>query len=211
MRTKSKLYSIWLGMKQRCNNRNSPSWPRYGGRGITICKEWSDFEVFERDMGPRPSPAHSIDRIDNDRGYSPDNCRWATATEQVHNRRCARFVQINGVSYRAIDLAKITGRKLDTIMKRVSRGLSYDEVIQAERVNNPQARDIAKAAADVRADQQIRASHCINGHEWTAENTRILKSSGNRRCIACLRAAEFRARQKRHGKAIAAASEAKEP
>lgn len=74
-------------MRQRCENPNNASYPLYGGRGITICAAWSDFETFSRDMGPKPSPRHSLDRIDNGKGYSPENCRWATMQQQNVNRR----------------------------------------------------------------------------------------------------------------------------
>lgn len=81
------LYSTWAGMKERCSNPRHISYPRYGGRGITVCDRWrDDFWAFVADMGDRPT-GRSIDRIDNDRGYEPDNCRWATAHEQRANRR----------------------------------------------------------------------------------------------------------------------------
>lgn len=86
-----RVFRIWNAMKQRCHNPKQPHYERYGGRGITVCEEWrNSFEAFYRDMGDPPSPAHSIDRIDNDRGYEPGNCRWATPLEQRHNRRDTR-------------------------------------------------------------------------------------------------------------------------
>lgn len=77
------LRSIWNGMRWRCRTNH----PNYGGRGITVSEPWHDFETFARDMGPRPSRIHSIDRIDVDKGYSKENCRWADPKQQAANKR----------------------------------------------------------------------------------------------------------------------------
>ena len=83
----TKEYNSWAGMKQRCLNPNNEKYPIYGGRGITVCKEWiNSFQQFYNDMGSRPSNNHSIDRINNDGNYEPSNCRWSNNTLQSRNR-----------------------------------------------------------------------------------------------------------------------------
>jgi len=83
-------YWSWSGMIQRCTNPRNPAFHNYGGRGIKVCKRWLKFENFFADLGLKPSPKHTLDRINNSRGYSPDNCQWATWKEQNNNRRPKR-------------------------------------------------------------------------------------------------------------------------
>lgn len=92
-------YSSWCNMKARCTNQSLPSWPRYGGRGIKVCFEWTakgGFSRFMKAMGPKPSPEHSIDRIDNNGDYTPGNCRWATRQTQAYNREIYGVRKIRG-------------------------------------------------------------------------------------------------------------------
>lgn len=81
------LYRTWVNMMRRCYREQEPSYMNYGGRGIIVCEEWWHFANFVRDMGPKSSRSDTLDRIDNDKGYSKDNCRWTTRTEQCLNRR----------------------------------------------------------------------------------------------------------------------------
>jgi len=90
-------HRTWVSMRNRCISPTAAAYHDYGGRGIKVCERWNSFEAFSADMGPRPSPAHSIDRINNDGDYEPENCRWTTNVEQMRNRRRTRYVRHNGM------------------------------------------------------------------------------------------------------------------
>ena len=92
----SSEYRVWASMKSRCRNPNDPSFYKYGGRGINYCASWEWFENFYHDMGPCEKGL-SLDRIDNDKGYFPENCRWTTAKQQVENRRAYNILKSKGV------------------------------------------------------------------------------------------------------------------
>lgn len=97
-------YKIWVSMKQRCENANNTSYMDYGGRGIRICDEWNEsFEQFYKDMGPRPSKKHSIERIDVNGNYDPSNCKWATSVEQIRNQRTRSNSK---TGYKGVNLVK---------------------------------------------------------------------------------------------------------
>lgn len=121
--TKSPEYQTWANMRSRCSDPDTPAYRHYGGRGITVCEQWCSFTRFFQDMGPRPSPNHSIDRIDNDGNYEPKNCRWATKSEQAHNRRLFR-ISHNGATHTIPEWSLLTGIPVRTLRGRISRGMS---------------------------------------------------------------------------------------
>jgi len=96
-------YTVWIGMRQRCNNPSGHDIHYY--KGITICPEWDDPARFVSDMGKRPSPSHQIDRIDNTKGYSIENCRWVDKTPQMRNTRIAKWWFVDGVRYSSLSEA----------------------------------------------------------------------------------------------------------
>jgi len=116
----TKTYISWSSMKRRCNNKNSIGYKNWGGRGIKYCKEWNVFENFHKDMGDKPGKNYSLDRIDNNKGYSKDNCRWATRKEQNRNRRDNILHKYNGKSRTLTEISELTGIKRATIWSRIN-------------------------------------------------------------------------------------------
>lgn len=132
-RSTSPLSRIYDGMVSRCENPNHDAYDRYGGRGIKVCDRWrgsGGFEAFVLDMGDRPSPLHTIDRIDNDGDYEPDNCRWATKKEQARNSRANTIIHHDGKSMSLIEWSEFTGIKRTTISQRLRRGWSIEDAFK---------------------------------------------------------------------------------
>jgi len=116
-------------MRKRCRNRNHPDYKHYGGRGIKVCDEWGDFAAFVRDMGERPSPEHSIDRIDPNGDYTPANCRWATITDQIRNRRNTTWLTLNGRRQALTAWAEELGVGAGMLRARKAIGWSDEKIL----------------------------------------------------------------------------------
>jgi hypothetical protein len=122
-------YKVWAGMISRCTNPNAHAFMEYGGRGIAVCDRWlHSFEAFLADMGQRP-PRTTLDRIDNDRGYEPGNCRWATPEEQQSNRRNNRVLTLNGVTRSLAEWSRVTGIGEMALWCRLKRGWNEEMVL----------------------------------------------------------------------------------
>lgn len=137
-RTPTPEYRSWQMMKNRCLNPRALDWAYYGGRGITVCAAWVDsFETFLSDMGRRPSPAHTLDRINSDAEYGPQNCRWADRRTQSRNRKFARDITWNGVTMKSWEWAeyfRIGIRTIHAYVWRLSTGrMSLSDIAQRMR------------------------------------------------------------------------------
>ncbi len=127
---KRREYQIWADMIARCQNSRHRSFKNYGGRGVSICTRWiRSFAAFFADMGPRPSPEHSLDRKDNDGNYEPSNCRWATRREQQSNRRGCNRVTWNGKTQTLYAWARELGMAPSTLRGRLRLGWPISDVL----------------------------------------------------------------------------------
>lgn len=131
-----RLFGIWVQMRARCENEANHAYQDYGGRGIRVCSEWSDFAIFAMDMGPRPKGL-SLERLDNDKGYSPDNCVWGTKKQQANNRRSNRTLTFDGITRTLSGWSDITGISQRTLWQRLDSGWSIEDTLTKKvRIRN---------------------------------------------------------------------------
>jgi hypothetical protein len=125
------LFQNWLSIIDRCTNPNNLGWKNYGGRGISISPKWRhDFSAFACDVGPRPSPDHSLDRYPNaDGNYEPGNVRWATRSEQARNKRTNVWITAQGKTLCVQDWAQLTGIRRSTLSQRLAAGWPHEDVV----------------------------------------------------------------------------------
>lgn len=136
------LYATWCSMKQRCSDQNCRGYKNYGARGIAVCERWQrSFEAFVEDMGERPSSRHSVERKDNSKGYSPDNCIWATTPEQHRNTRRTVLLELRGDKKCITDWSQTTGIKLTTLHQRLRTGWSVEKTLTTPVKSSPARND----------------------------------------------------------------------
>ena len=124
-----KLRKVWMAMVRRCTNADDPNYRNYGGRGIVVCSRWLEFNNFLADMG-MPAPGLTLERIKNDQGYTPNNCRWATRKEQSRNRRVNRMITFQGESLCLMDWALKLGFSESFLRRRMDvQGMTFEQAI----------------------------------------------------------------------------------
>lgn len=124
---KNPEYPIWNAMLSRCNNPKNNAYSRYGGRGIKVCERWLDFVNFISDVGRRPSKIHSLERMNNDGNYCPENVKWGTPDEQRSNRSDNRLIEYHGIVKPLFLLAREFNIKPSVIHKRLKRGWDLEK------------------------------------------------------------------------------------
>lgn len=158
-------FLVWQRMLHRCSDPKNPSWQRYGGRGIAVCERWKEkFLDFFADMGSRPSPAHSLDRINNEGNYEPGNCRWALPKEQSRNTRTNRIVEAFGLRMTMVEWSEHVGMNRRTLQARLNR-MSPEEALTAPVIKGERP-------------------ECCRGHLLSGDNL-YTSSKGRRRCREC--------------------------
>lgn len=132
----TKEYTTYLGMRSRCENPNSTDFADYMARGIYVCERWvNSFANFLSDMGKAPSAQHSIDRIDNDGPYSPENCRWALPRQQARNKRSTRYVEAFGKRMSVAELSEVIGKPYQSILYRINHNIPLDDWLKSTSIH----------------------------------------------------------------------------
>lgn len=205
----TKTYNVWHSMRARCANPRNAAFKDYGGRGIAVCERWLKFSGFFEDMGAAPEGG-TLDRIDNNKGYSPDNCRWATPTEQGRNKRNNILITIGEETLPLSAWIERTGVSYGTAHQRIRIGwpphLAVTTPLVKDRKGVPRGLRAASWSAepeyaDLRKDiEQIererpKKAFCAQGHELSGANVRMRGNTRN--CIECVRLGNIRYRARK--------------
>lgn len=127
--TRSKLFRVWSGIISRCHGQGNANFKNYGARGIFVCDRWRTFSEFMEDMLPSYRDGLQIERKDNDKGYSPENCTWATRMEQNSNKRNNRFITVNGLRKTLSQWARDAGVSIHCLIARLDRGWPAEKAV----------------------------------------------------------------------------------
>lgn len=181
----------WLSMRERCGNPKNKEYRNYGGRGISVCSEWrNSYDAFLRDMGRKPSVDHSLDRIDPDGDYSPENCRWATRQEQARNKRSTVRLTVEGTTLTIPEWSRLTHLSESTIRTRLRNGWSDERAVRTQLLGTGKhggflSRLLSPVGTESRTDELIARSaflrslrreyETINLEEPTALNRELIR------------------------------------
>jgi len=175
-------YKTWSHMIDRCHNPKCKLYPRYGGRGISVCDRWhNSFLTFLADIGHRPTPKHSIDRIDNDGNYEPGNCRWATYKEQNQNMRGNHIILFHGRSQCLQAWADEAGLKRGCLRNRLNSGIPMEQAMQTAHRRmrlvecGGKIQSISQWARETGISERTISRRLANG--WTAQETLAERTS----------------------------------
>lgn len=180
----TRTYYVWRSMRHRCCNPSNASWMHYGGRGITVCERWvNDYDAFFEDMGEAPE-GKSLERVDVNKGYSPENCIWGTDIEQGRNRRNNRLLTYNGRTMCLSEWAEFLGIKTDTLHRRLNvyqmpleKALSHGSLALKWRHGTRQGYRRGCRCAECRG---AHAAHCREQRAKRKERAAIAGEIGQR-------------------------------
>lgn len=190
-KSKTRLYDVWINMRQRCSNKNLPSWEHYGGRGIKVCSDWNtSFEKFmEWALSSGYEDKLTIDRIDVNGNYEPNNCRWVTVKEQANNKTNSRIETYKGISASVATLCEIFSKDYALVSGRLQNGWSIDEAMDYEVGDwakkkhhyltfNGQTKSIQEFAHEYGFKRSIIGERLKRG--WSVEEALTIKAGGKR-------------------------------
>lgn len=195
---KHPLYDTYKSMLGRCYYKLGPSYKNYGGKGVYVCDRWRGrivgFKNFIADMGPKPTPMHTLERRDSSGPYSPGNCRWATRREQLLNTSRTRKFERDGIVYKASEVAEQYGLSPTSVIARAETGASFAEIVSRHHLdpNYDHMAEMVKKSATI----QLEKTHCANGHELSGANLSYRKD-GWKVCRRCSADAQRRYRERK--------------
>lgn len=166
---KTSEFNIWSGMLKRCHSPGDKGFSAYGGRGITVCDQWrDDFKAFYDHIGPRPSKRHSVDRIENDKGYEPGNVRWATPEEQQRNRGVNVRAEVCGEVLTAAEISQRFGLSETAVLRRIHRGLTGADLVSPPKRLKLSAEDAEAIRMDARSGVEVAAVYGVGKSQVSA-------------------------------------------